>query len=244
MTKIISICSGKGGVGKTLIAANLGAMLHRLNKSVVIIDFNLTTSHLGLSLGIYSPNRTINNFLRNEAKLEDAIYLHSSGLRIVPASLELNDLNNIETEGLKEKIKDAFKGYDFVLLDSAPGIGREALIALKACDEAIFVATPHVTSVVDVLKMKNLSSILGFQNVGIVLNRVQRKKYELSDQDVFRFTELPVIASIAEDEKIMECTNSRSLSVLSYPRSASSKAFFYLAHRVAGLPVYNYGSWR
>jgi septum site-determining protein MinD len=230
--RIIDICSGKGGVGKTTIAANLGMALHMQNQRVVVVDCNLTTSHLGLSLGFY-PEKTFNNFLRKEARLEDVIYTHHSGLRIVPASLELNSLSNIETENLKAEIRKAFQDYNFVLLDSAPGIGRESLIALAACDEAIFVANPYIQSAVDVLKTKQLSDKLGFRNTGIILNRVRKKGYELGPMDMMNFSELPVIASIPEDESVLKCTNSRQLPVLAYPKCRASRALVQLARGIS-----------
>ena len=65
MVRIINICSGKGGVGKTVVTLNLGVSLQKFGKKVAVIDCNLTTAHLGLSLGIYSFPTTFNNFLRN-----------------------------------------------------------------------------------------------------------------------------------------------------------------------------------
>jgi septum site-determining protein MinD len=230
--RIIDICSGKGGVGKTTIAANLGMALHLLNQRVVILDCNLTTPHLGLSLGL-CPEQTFNHYLRKEAKLEDVAYTHHSGLRIVPASLELSSLANIETNSLKEEIKKAFQGCDFVLLDSAPGIGREALIALGACDEAVFVANPYIQSAVDVLKTKQLSEKMGFRSSGIILNRVRRKGYELQPMDMMNFAELPVLASIPEDECVLRCANSRQLVVINSPKCKASRALMKLAHEMA-----------
>jgi septum site-determining protein MinD len=245
MVKIINICSGKGGVGKTSVVANLGAALQSLGKRVVIVDCNLTTSHLGLLFGFYAPQKTLNNFLRKEAGLEDVTYVHNSGLKLVPASLDIGDLANIETDSLKDALKASFHDYDFVLLDSAPGIGKEALIPLKACDETIFVANPYVPSTVDIMKIKNLSDRLGINVNGIIINRVRKKKYELSAEEICRFTDLPVICMIPEDESLLKSVNSRNISFFSHPSSKSSRAFSELARRVAGVPYCNKSSfWR
>jgi septum site-determining protein MinD len=152
MVRIIAVASGKGGVGKTTIAANLGLSLQRLGRRVVVVDCNLTTAHLGLMFGIYNYPVTLNNYLRDEARLENILYRHSSGLNIVPASLNLQDLVDIEVEDFKKSLKYTFSDYDFVILDSAPGLGREALISLQTADEILFVATPTIPSLVDILK--------------------------------------------------------------------------------------------
>ncbi|NIO44787.1 MAG: P-loop NTPase, partial [Candidatus Aenigmarchaeota archaeon] len=70
MVRIIGIVSGKGGVGKTVVASNLGVALQKFYKKTAVIDFNLTTSHLSLYFGIHSHPITLNHVLRNEAKLE------------------------------------------------------------------------------------------------------------------------------------------------------------------------------
>ncbi len=239
MTKIINICSGKGGAGKTTVAVNLAAALLRLNKRAVIIDLNLTTAHIGVMFDMYS-GANVNSFLRGESKLEDSVHIHQSGLHMVPAAMELGDISGINTDNLKEKIHDAFRHYDFAILDSAPGVGREALIALRACDEAVFVANPFIPSMVDVLKTKDLSRRIGFFNAGIVVNRARGRDYELQNRDVYNFTELHVLGTVPEDETILRSLNDRQVAFFAYPKSPASQAFTEIAHKIAGLP---YGRW-
>ena len=237
MVKIIDVCSGKGGVGKTTVTANLGVALQKLGKRVVVIDCNLTTSHLSLLFNSYSFPLTFNNFLRNECKLEETVYFHQSGLSIVPASLELRELPEIDVVSLKSKIKEVFAGFDVVLLDSAPGLGREALIALQLADEVLFVANPLITSLVDVVKCKQLINSFHFKPlvIGIILNRVRRKAYEISVDEVKHFCDLPVVGTVPEDEKILEATNQNGLVTLYYRNSSSSRAFFEIAAKLAGV---------
>jgi cell division ATPase MinD len=236
MVRIIDICSGKGGVGKTTVAANLGLALQALGKKVAVVDCNLTTSHLGLLFGFYNYPLTLNDFLKGEARIEDVVYTHPSGLKILPASLELKDLIGIDTSNLKEKLKEVFHDYDFVLLDSAPGLGREALIALQAADEVLFVANPFITSLVDVVKCNQLINSLEQRPLplGIVLNRVRKKKYEVSVEEVRQFTELPVLSIIPEDEKVLESTNKGNLVIMKRDSSVS-QAFFELASKLVGV---------
>jgi septum site-determining protein MinD len=236
MVRIIDVCSGKGGVGKTTVAANLGVALQKFNKKVVVVDCNLTTSHLGLLFGLYSYPVTLNSFLKNESRLEDAVYIHHSGLRIVPASLDFRDIVNIDVTDFKQKLKIAFADYDMVLLDSAPSLGRESLIALQSSDEALFVANPHIPSLVDVVKCYQLINTLENRPLplGIIVNRVRKRPYEIKTDEIKQFTELPIIGIIPEDEKILESANKKTLVTISKQNSPSSRAFFEIAAKIAG----------
>jgi cell division ATPase MinD len=235
MVRIINVCSGKGGVGKTTVALNLAAALQKIGKNVVVIDCNFTTPHIGLYLGMYSLPMSINNFLRNEAKLQDAVYTHSSGIRFIPASLNAKDLINTNTDNLKSEIMNAFSSYDFVLLDSAPGIGKEAVIAMNASDETLFVAEPYIPSVVDVGKYSQIPDFIKLKPNGIVLNKIRNKKYELSENDIRQFTNIPVIGCVPQDNNILKCVNSRMLVTSFNKKSPSSREFFKLASKISGI---------
>ena len=242
MVRIIDVCSGKGGVGKTTVAANLGVALQKFNKKVAVIDCNFTTSHLSLLFGMYSYPVTLNSFLKNEARIEDATYLHSSGLRVVPASLDFRDVVNVETNDLKQKLKNAFSNYDIVFLDSAPSLGKESLIALQASDEVLYVANPNVPSLVDIIKCNQV--ITSLENkpfiLGIIVNRVKNKSYEIKNDEIAQFTEIPIIGIIPEDDKILESANKKTLVTLSKTDSSSSRAIFRIAAKISGIE-YEYG---
>ncbi|MEK6842996.1 MAG: AAA family ATPase, partial [Candidatus Micrarchaeota archaeon] len=151
--RIIGFLSGKGGVGKTTLTINLGAALsHFFKKKVVILDCNLTTSHLGLTLGIHHAPIALNHVLRGEALLEDAIYPHNSGMHVIPASLRMQEMAGVDLIKTKPIAKMLAKNYDFVLLDCGPGVGREALAGLNSSEELLFIATPTLPSVMDILR--------------------------------------------------------------------------------------------
>lgn len=240
MVRVIDVCSGKGGVGKTTLAANLGIALQRMGLRVALVDCNLTTSHLGLLFGIHAHPNTLNGYLRGESTFEQAIYTHFSGLKIVPASLRLGDLVDIDTGRLRDIVRATFIDYDVVILDSAPGLGREALIALGLADEVLFVAEPYMPSLVDVLKAKQLmDSVARLRGMnprylGIVLNRVRSKRFEISTEDAKDFTDLPVIGIIPEDESVLECANRRAMVSIADENSPASKAIYRLAGTLGG----------
>lgn len=216
------------------------ALTKHFNKKVALIDCNLTTAHIGLYLGLYSTPITLNSVLRGESSLAGALYIHPSGLRIVPASLNLQDLKNIDDTLLAKTISNLSETFDIILLDSAPGIGKEAMMAIKSCNEVLFVANPFIPSAVDIAKTANLCQTLNRDDLaniklaGVVLNRVKDKDYELAKEEIEKLTTLPIVGTIPEDEEILQAVNSKAPVILSSPNSSSSKAFIRLAANLIG----------
>ncbi len=236
MTRIIGVVSGKGGVGKTTIVANLGAALASIHKQrVIIVDCNVTTSHLGLYLGMYYHPISLNQVLRGEASMEDAIYDYTiPGLKIIPASLSLDELKGVDIAELKYRIKDLFGKSDIVLLDSAPGLGKEGMATLRASDELVFVTTPFVPHVIDVIKTHQIANEVGAKSLGIVLNMSGEGRHELSPQDIEKLVELPIISVIPRDKNILRSLASKIPVVDLNPRSPASMELKRLAAVILG----------
>ena len=230
MTRIIGILAGKGGVGKTTVAINLACALGMLNERTGLVDFNFTTSHLSMELGLL-PQLTLNDVLKNEAKIENAMY-PCFNIHVVPASLSLNDLVDIEISDIKTKLKESLGSFDIVLIDSAPGFGREALMSLQASDEAIFVVNPTVSAIADVMKCKQLAHQLNVNPLGIVVNKYRRKSFELSPEEISNLVELPVLATINEDEDFLKSEAAKTPFVF-YKRNKADE-FFKLASSLTG----------
>jgi septum site-determining protein MinD len=236
MTRVIGIISGKGGVGKTTLVANLGSVLaQKFKKDVIVIDCNVSTSHLGLYLGLYYTPVTLNQVLTGHAKIEEAIYqYHISGLRVIPASLSFSDLKGVDIAKLKNSIKKLFGKADIILLDAAPGLGREAIASVKASDEVIFVNTPFVPSTMDIIKCHQVANEMGIKPLGVVLNMVGRDKYELTKKEVEDLIELPVISTIPMDKNVLRSLALKMPVVLFSPNSASSREFVRLGAKILG----------
>jgi septum site-determining protein MinD len=236
MTRIIGVVSGKGGVGKTTLVANLGATLASYHKKrVIIVDCNVTTSHLGLYLGMYYHPVSLNQVLRGEASLDDAIYDYSiPGLKIIPASLSLDELKGVDIAELKYKIKDLFGKADIVFLDSAPGLGKEGMATLRASDELLFITTPFVPHVIDVIKTYQIAKEVGAKPLGIVLNMSGEGRHELSPQDIEKLVELPVISIIPRDKHILRSLATKVPVIDLSPNSPASREIRKLAYTLLG----------
>ena len=238
MVKIISVFSAKGGVGKTTLVSNLGiALSTKFNKNTVVIDCNLSNPHLGLHLGTLSfwPV-TLNNVLKDGALLDQAVQTHTSGLDIIPSSFTSREIERLNLYKLRSRIRNTFNktDKDIILLDSSPGLSKESLLTLKCSDEILFVATPHIPAIVDIAKCCQILKGRDSKPIGIILNRVKNEKYELSEEEIGQFTDLPILAKIPEDDNILKSTNFKTPVVSLYPNSPSSRAFFSLAGALIG----------
>lgn len=235
MTRVIGVISGKGGVGKTTLVANIGASLaSQFKTNVTIIDCNITTAHLGLYLGMYYSPATLNKVLTGELTIDNTVYEHFTGMKIIPASLSLKDLSGVDMFGLKNALKGLYGKTDIAILDAAPGLGREATATIRASDEVIFVTTPFIPAVMDIVKLKRVIDELDIKTNGIVLNMVRKEKYELTKDDVERLTEIPVISVIPEDKNVPRSLAAKVPTVILHPTSPASREFTALAARLIG----------
>ena len=236
MSKVIGILSGKGGVGKTALVANLGAALTKqFDKQVVIVDTNVNASHLGLHLGMYnSIPVTLRELLKKKVPLSHGIYVHpTTGVRILPAPL--NGLGTKMTPRKLRSITNKIAGdYEMVLMDCAPGLGKEVVTSIGAMDAAIVMTTPDFPSVVDVMKTLELLNKLKKNVIGIVVNKSNNEKHELSIREIESTCGKRVIATIPNDWKVSHGVSEGEPAVVLSPSSKSSVAIKKLAGKLVG----------
>ena len=232
MGKLIVISSGKGGVGKTTTSVNLSAALAKQGKNVILVDGNLTTPNVGLHLGLTKFPVTLNDVLKGEAPLLDAIYLHPLGFKLVPGSLSVRSFSEINSRKLKKIFDDLKSMSDYVIVDSAAGLGNESISVLKNADEVIIVTNPELPAVTDAFKIVTLSKEIGIPVKGVVLNRVRKDNFDLGFRAIESLLETP-ITSVIGDEKIMREALYRKKPVIHIkPNSNVAKQYHHLAKRV------------
>ena len=235
MVRIIGIVSGKGGVGKTTIGLNIGAALaHHFKKNVTIVDCNVTTSHLGLYLGMYYCPITLNKVLRGEYTAEEAVQHHHTGLNVIPASLSLSDLEGIDVTEIRNSIKSIFDKNDIILLDGSPGLGREAIATLRASDEILYVTNPYIPFAMDIVRNQEIVNEIGVKPLGIVLNMIHNKKYEMNTKEIEELTRLPVISKIPFDRNVHKSLALKTPVVTYKPYTAASREIIKLSSSLVG----------
>lgn len=238
MATLITITSGKGGVGKTTTAINLGAAINAFGKEVIIVDANLTTPNIGLHLGAPIVPVSLNHVLLGKAKISDAIYEHESGTKIVPSSLSVKELKRLQHGKLKDVGKKLRKMADYIIYDSAAGLGEEAIAALEAADELIIVTNPEIPAVTDALKTAKVIEQLGKSVKGVIVTRVRGSRTEMPIANVRDMLELPILGVIPEDGNMQSALVQKDALVHTHPKSKAARAYRKIAAKIIGNTEY------
>lgn len=234
MGRIIVVNSGKGGVGKTTTAINLGASLNKLNKEVIIVDANLNTPNIGLQLGAPIVPVTLNHVLNGKATIDEAIYEHHSGTKIVPSSLSVKELTNFNTKKLGKVIEELGNLAEYVIVDSGAGFSEEVMAVLNAAGEVLIVTNPEMPAVTDALKAVKVARERGKEVIGVVVTRHKDAKYEMPLSSIKSMLETQIIGVIPEDVAIKEALNRRDAVVHTHPKSKASKKYHHIARKISG----------
>ena len=222
MTRIITITSGKGGVGKTTTSASFATGLAQRGYKTVVIDFDVGLRNLDLIMGC--ERRVVYdliNVINGEATLTQGLIKdkHGDNLWVLPAS-QTRDKDALKEEGVERVLAElTHQGFDFIVCDSPAGIEHGAVMALTFADEAIVTTNPEVSSVRDsdrilgILQSKSKRAREGGEPVKehLLITRYSPKRVEdgemLSYKDVQELLRVPLIGVIPESESVLHASN-------------------------------------
>lgn len=234
MTRVICVASGKGGVGKTTMTANLGVALSTYGERTIVLDADVAMANLELILGMEGKSITLHDVLSGEAPIEDAIYEGPGGVKVVPAGISLEGLRKIRLDRLEEALEVLVEDTDILLIDAPAGLEKDALAAIAAAQEMILVTTPEVPSISDALKTKIIASKLGVDIIGVVINREQHDRTFLTLNEIETILEVPVIAVIPDDPEVSRAAAYGEPIIVKNPKSPTSNAIMQLAADMIG----------
>ncbi|MDI6642451.1 MAG: P-loop NTPase [Candidatus Hodarchaeaceae archaeon] len=228
--RVVGVFSCKGGVGKTTTAANLGMLLaERLGNGVIVIEANLSAPNLGLHLGIIDPKVTIHDVLAGAVPIERATNVVGGKLHAVPGSVAYE--GGIPLVDLKGAIEPTRSKYKLIIIDSAPGLGAEAVAAIKACDEMLVVTNPEIPTIASTLRTFRAAQRYRIPITGVVVNKIMGKRYEVPLSEIRKTLGWPIIATVPDDDKVRESLTAGIPVVRYSPKSRAARAFRELADR-------------
>ena len=245
--RVIAVTSGKGGVGKTNMSANLAALAARSGKRVLIIDADLGLANVDILFGI-KPMHHIGDLLTEGADANEVLAQAAPNIKILPAGSGVQSLTELDRKdklrliAALDKLEDQF---DLVIIDSGAGIGDNVLFFVGIAQEVVLVLAPEPTSLVDAYAVvKVLSQQAGIRNFAVVINPVVD---EMPARDMFqklstvtgRFltAKLRHLGYVPRDENVHRAVMAQRPVVDLFPMAPASRAIVDVAERLFGEPA-------
>lgn len=253
-TRVISITSGKGGVGKTHISANLACIFSRMNKKTLIFDADMGLANIDVILGL-APKYNLHDVLKGEKTIKDVLVQGPGDVMILPSASGVQELANLSTDyklALRDELDGIEGDFDFMLIDTAAGIAGNVMYFNMAAKEIIVVITPEPTSLTDAYAMiKILYQGHDERRIMILVNMARspseaREVFKRLGKATEHFLNLKVeyLGYVLRDEKVTEAVRRQRPLVELYPNCQASKCLFTIAEKICNeLPInYNFGS--
>lgn len=245
--KVLAVTSGKGGVGKTNLAANLSIHLARMGKQVILVDADMSLGNLDVILNIQSKYN-LSHVVSGRRRLEEVVHTGPEGIEVVCAASgmeELADLNRFHQARLIRELSTLPLGSDAVIVDTAAGIGRSVTAFCLAADHVLVVTTPDATAMTDAYGMIKVLVRNDYQGqINLVVNMVetpsQGKKIYLQMARVarqFLDRHLYYAGAIMHDAHIVSAVRARTPVVLAHPKSPAAVSIGRLATRIGNVPA-------
>jgi septum site-determining protein MinD len=232
--RIIAISSGKGGVGKTTMTANIGLAIAKLGKKVIMVDADLDMANLELVLGMEGRPITLQDVLAGEAQTTDSIYEINGG-KFVPAGISPSQFKRVDPEKFAKLIGEIGSMADIVLLDCPAGIGKDTIACLSACHEVILIMTPEPMSATDAYKTKLVTEKMGASLIGIILNMVKGTKNELKDKEITSLLNAPILGRVKNDDEVRDSVLAGKPLVVHNPQNVSAQEISRIAGELVGV---------
>ncbi|GGN91662.1 MULTISPECIES: MinD/ParA family ATP-binding protein [Haloarcula] len=224
---VCTIAGGKGGVGKTTTAVNVGAGLQELGYDVAVVDADLGMANLGAMLSV-EPEKSLHEILAGNAAVSEALTDAAGGLTVIPGEQSLEAFADADPAKLRKVIKTLRNAYDVVLIDTGAGLSHEVAVPLGLADGIVLVTTPDDVAVGDTVKTAELAERIDGEVIGAIINRVTRHTDVADIADRFAF---PLLAVVPDDP---QATTDEPL-VLNRPESPAADAYLRLTDALEGL---------
>ncbi len=241
MNRILTVSSGKGGVGKTSISLNLAIQLARLGHKTCVFDADLGLANINILLGIH-PEHDISDVIFHGKPLRDIIIRHEDGIDILPGSSGVQEVANLDA-GQLEILLSTFseiEEYDFLIFDTAAGISRNVIPFCLASSEVVVVISPEPTSLTDAYALLKVLSLNGFSGkIKVIVNQcksaaIAKTVYRKFKSAVKQYLDVNVAALglIYLDDRVSEAVKEQRPLLTLFPEAKASQCIKNISERL------------
>jgi len=244
--KIITVTSGKGGVGKSNFVVNLGITLQKMGKSVLIFDADVGMGNDDVLMG-FLPRYNVYDIIFNNKEIEEVVIEGPYGIKLLAGGSGINKIDEIDQDkrdNFLNKLSN-LKGIDYILMDTGAGINRTVLGFISCCEELVIITTPEPTSLTDAYSlMKAVNHFNIKTSAKVIINRVLNTEEGVrtfnkfkSAADRFLNIKLEHLGSISEDKKLIQSVRMQKPLVINYPNSEAAEDINNVALKLIGLNI-------
>jgi flagellar biosynthesis protein FlhG len=239
---VIAVTSGKGGVGKSNVAANLAISLAQSSARVALLDMDLGLANAHVLLGM-RPQTTLGDVISGRKSISDVAAAGPGNITLVPGGVGDEDIANLPSPA-RQRLLNSLKGlcvsYDYVIIDTAAGLSRNTLSFATAADSVIVVTTPEPTALLDAYAMFKSLNATSDQSLHLLVNMA--RSLQEGNQAVRRLdavirsfwhSSLASTLCIPFDEAVGDAVRARTPLALAYPNSPATKGIRTLADTIS-----------
>ncbi len=242
-TRVITVCSGKGGVGKSNFVVNLGIALAGYGQRVILLDADLGLANLDVLLGIV-PSYNLAHVMAGEKTLSEILYEGPNGIKILPGGTgmhELTDLTEWQLETFLAKLSKMEGAAEYLLIDTGAGLSKTVLSFTLAADEIIVITTVEPTAITDAYGLIKTIRQKRYQGkINIVVNRVASEAEALVVYNklkivINRFLKhsIDYLGCLREDPKVGKSVQEQQPFFLAYPNSIAAHDINTMAAKIS-----------
>ncbi len=241
--KVITITSGKGGVGKSNIVVNLGIALQKMGKKVMIFDADIGMGNDDVLMG-FLPKYNVFDIIYRDKEINDVVINGPFGVKLLPAGSGVNQIEDLTEEQREKFLKkiQCVDDVDYIFMDTGAGINRSVLAFAACAEELIIVTTPEPTSLTDAYSLLKAVSYFKLKSkANVIVNRaldykegeVTYKKFESAAKNFLKM-ELNFLGAVLDDRKVTQAVRNQTPFLINYPGCNASHDINNIANNILG----------
>ncbi len=246
--KIITVTSGKGGVGKTNLTVNLSIAFSLMNKRVLILDADLGLSNINIVIGLVPPPKyNLFHVITGEKNIAEILADGPCGVKVITGAVGVTRLSNISPKKRKqfiESLSSLFDSFDIIIIDTSAGISPNVLSFILAANEILLITTPEPTAMADAYGIiKAVASKTNDINMKLVINRINNimEGKKIADRIIniagqFLNVAVENVGYLLDDPLVARAVKEQQPFFLAYPKSKATDCIYHIRNKLANMP--------